>query len=168
MISFFSEAGRARVIQTTGIPRIGIVNTINEKRGLCLGYSSLPAFLCRLLYNRVTTFSTIYFKNYLNHFSPFTLFTHGIQGPDTFSIPGRGLLYLFEIFFVLIGVFFFFKNKNPHKGLLAIWLLLYPAPGSLVDFNNSRRMSLIIPVLHILASLGILKSWQFIKQKVRF
>lgn len=163
---FFSEAGRARIIQTTGVSKIGMLNQVNERRGLCQRFISQN--LCRVFYNREEFFISDYLKNYFNYFSPFALFTHGIYGTDTFSLPRRGLLYLFEFPFVIVGAVNFFLSKNHHKKLIVAWLLLYPVPGSLVSFDNSRRMTLIIPLLQIFGSLGIFSVWQFLKQKFNF
>lgn len=165
LVTFFSSSGQARIVQTTGVLKIGMLNQINEQRGLCLRF--LPETLCRLAYNRLEFFGANYFKNYFNYFSPYILFTHGIQGTDTFSLPYRGLLYLFELPFVLLGLIFFFKNRNPHKKLLATWILLYPLPGSLISFDNSRRMTLIIPVFQIASGLGMVVAWRFIKGKLK-
>lgn len=166
LITFFSSPGQARLIQTTGVLKIGMLNEINERRGLCLEF--LPQALCRLSYNRVEFYAARYFKNYFNYFSPYILFTHGIQGTDTFSLPRRGLLYLLELPMALLGLVCFFKSNNLHKKLIAAWLLLYPVPGSLISFDNSRRMTLIIPVFQILSGLGMLLIWRFLNKKRRF
>lgn len=164
LLNFFSKTGGVRILQTTGIPKVGMINQVNEKRGVCFQF--LPTFLCRFFYNRLEVFGVEYLKNYLNHFSPFTLFTHGVQGVDTFSLAKRGLFYLFELPFILIGGFYLFlKSKNRYRKLLAVWLLLYPIPASLTGFDNSRRMMLLLPLFQILGALGILISWQTIKDK---
>lgn len=108
-----------------------------------------------------------FLTGYLSHFRPDFLFI-GKWGPPINYIPDIGLIYLWELPFLLIGFFFLWKKKDKRPAyLLTAWLLLAPIPAALTaQVPSSIRTAIILPTFQIISSLGILvvvNKWIWIK-----
>jgi 4-amino-4-deoxy-L-arabinose transferase-like glycosyltransferase len=118
-------------------------------------YSSLSA---RLLHNKLNYFINFVLQNYLKGFSTEFLFIKGGSNPQH-NIPQFGNLYLWQAPFLLIGLFFLFKEREQNRHLLVWWLLISPLAASItLDAPHSARMAAILPVLEILTAYGFVKS----------
>lgn len=95
----------------------------------------------------------IFLRNYLSHFSPQWLFAN--SGSEPFKAPNIGLLHLWELPFIAIGIVA--ARKKP---LLLLWLLLAPLPASVAtQAPHAMRSYLLLPPLVISAAIGII--WLF-------
>lgn len=109
-------------------------------------------------------FHTDYFETvwgiinkYLNHFSPTFLFTQGAVMDPRQLIYGMGLMYLIELPFLLVGLYYLIKNKDRVKILILGWLILAPIPAAITRDLVSARRTLNMPViLLIITSLGFI------------
>lgn len=93
-------------------------------------------------------------KRYLNYFQPDFLFFNGLNMtlPGTF---GLGVLYLFELPWLVLGVTRLIKDKLPGKFILISWILLGLLPASLTNNEQSTvRSLLILPALLTVVALG--------------
>lgn len=164
LFSLFSWEGKSRLVQTTKITNIGLLNDINEKRGFC--QKSLPFIFCRSFYNRATAYITYYFTNYFNHFSVKTLFS-GSVGIGTFMLAKRGFFYLWELPFFILGLVFIFRKKiNFSVKIIFSWLLIYPLADSFTGFDNPLRMLIGLPAFIIVTAYGITIFFQNRKWKI--
>jgi 4-amino-4-deoxy-L-arabinose transferase-like glycosyltransferase len=96
-------------------------------------------------------------KRYLDYFQPNFLFFNGLH-MTTFDGFGLGLLYLFEIPWLILGVFRFIKQKILHKDLIIIWLLTGIIPDSIT--NNQQqggRLLHIAPIVIMITTLGLIE-----------
>lgn len=147
--SSISVEGQARFYWTTILDQ-GAINRINESRIT----SNLPQVLNLAVNNKPVYFISNFVPNYLSHFSPQFLF---FQGGSNFqySIPGRGVLYFFEIPLLIFGVVALLKLRNNKTLIIALWLLVGPIAASLTrESPNVLRSILILPTFQIIAALG--------------
>lgn len=105
-------------------------------------------------------------KGYFVHLSPNFLFL-GITHPSTNYVPDTGLMYLWELPFLLSGFYFLFRKQDKKPGLLLVfWVLLAPLPASVtVGLPTSIRTTIILPSLQIIVAYGIiniLKNWKYL------
>ncbi|PIP74689.1 MAG: hypothetical protein CO135_01460 [Candidatus Levybacteria bacterium CG_4_9_14_3_um_filter_35_16] len=138
----------------TNINSIGFINTLNMQRGQCI--KIFPSTMCKVFENKVVLYSSALIKNYFSHFSSNFLYVSGTttQFP---ILEKRGLDYIFNAIFLLIGFYFLLKiNKEPRCALLAIgFLLLSPLADSLTGDGNYTRASTMIPFLALINGIGM-------------
>lgn len=149
--------------------RWGTVSITNQKSFLdniaeSRGYTLLPAPLPRLIHNKATHYVYQVFTNYIHIFSTEFLFFVGGENTQR-SVQGMGLLYLFELPLLIIGLVGLTK-KNSHlkiaKHILLPWLLLAPIPSIItIDSPSTVRALNLLPALLLIESLGVtyLYSW---------
>lgn len=143
------------------ISSIGVINVLNEQQGSCR--SSFPNSICKLADNKVMAFTTKFIDDYLNHFT-FT-FLYILGTPTQYSIlPDRGLEYLFEAAFLLLG--FLYAISQGRKASLVVLALLFlsPIPDSLTGEGNYSRASNMLPFLILVEGLGIVYSLSLIRK----
>src|SRR3990172_11083181 len=72
----------------------------------------LPDFYSRIFSNKVSYVFETFSKNYLSYFSTSFLFSEGAGEWSYGLIPGRGVLYVFEVIFVIAAIFSFSKREG--------------------------------------------------------
>ncbi len=121
-------------------------------------------YLGVLIHNRRVVFVNTYISNYLMHFDPSYLFMKG-DNPRHHA-PEMGLLYLVSLPFILLGMYFFVKNKISESVVIFIWLLLAPVASSLaVEAPNASRSLIFLPTWDIFFAAGIVFSEKIIAKK---
>ena len=140
----------------------GFVLRINEARGS----THFPEPLPRLIHNKVTHYVYVFAGNYLSHFTPDFLFVNG-AGHKQHHVQGIGELYIVQAPFILIGLYFLFRNKNKWRGLLISWLLLTFVPVSVTvdSIPNALRTLLAVVPYQMLTALGFYEVLKIFKQK---
>lgn len=101
-------------------------------------------------------------KRYLNYFQPDFLFTTGLNmtAPGSF---GLGIFYLFELPFLIFGIFEFIKSKIPYKPIFIIWLVTGIIPDSITNNQlHSGRLLHITPVLVLITALGAISFFKWL------
>lgn len=103
--------------------------------------------------------------NYLVHFNPVFLFIKG--DVPLHHAPDFGLLYLFELPFLLMGLFFFLKDYLIRLNLvLLVWFLIAPLPAAVtLQVPHAVRTELFLPTFQIFTALGLYLFFSFIKKK---
>lgn len=148
----FTSAGSTRFSQigfVRDVTSMGIIDVLNQQVGGC--YDIASNLMCRVFNNKVATFVSVFFKNYIHHFSFDFLY---IKGTTTqFSLLyERGLLYSYEVIFLILGILKLLKTK---KKLFVLTLLLISAlPDSLSGGGHHSRASTMLPFLILFQSLG--------------
>ncbi len=100
-------------------------------------------------------------KRYLNYLQPNFLFINGLNvtNPNTF---GLGMLYIYELPFLIVGVFEFIYRRIPHKAIFVIWLLTGIFPDSITNNQqHAGRLLHIAPVIILIITLGAIKSYNW-------
>ncbi|OGE34567.1 hypothetical protein A3C32_04460 [Candidatus Daviesbacteria bacterium RIFCSPHIGHO2_02_FULL_41_14] len=151
---------RYKLVSVTDDP--GLVPRINERRGL----STLPDPLPRLIHNKVTYISYYIASNYLAHFTPDFLFISGAPHKQH-HVQGVGQLYLFQLPLLFIGLYCLFKEKNKFRFLLSSWILLGFVPVSVTNDSipHALRTMITLPPFLMVCGLGIVKGWQWVKNR---
>lgn len=120
----------------------------------------------KIIYNRRFLGLQIVSEAYLSHFNPVWLFTNA--SGDRHKIPQLGLLYLWTLPFILIGIYILFsRGFDPKiKLLLFLWFLSAPLSSSITtDSPHALRSLTFLPTWEIFASIGVTSFSSFIKNE---
>lgn len=117
-----------------------------------------------LIHNKVINYALSFVEHYGRHFQGDFLFITGdVRNED--GVKDFGQMYLFDLVFILTGVFFILKNIK-QWAILIVWLLFSPFPSAL-DFqppNAIKAANMIVP-LTILSGYGAVKLFNLIYHK---
>ena len=117
-----------------------------------------PEFIARLFSNKPLYIFGTFGKNYLSYFSTTFLFSEGAVESNYGMIPGRGVMYGFEIIFIVISVASYFKKRGFNKmGFILLWLILAPIPAALTKGPGyaATRAAVMLPAITILSAWGV-------------
>ena len=143
--SRFSQVGLGQDVTS-----VGLIDVVNEKIGSC--QEQLPGIICRVINNKALLFSSTFFQNYLRHFSFDFLFLKGTT--TQFSLlPERGLLYMYEVIFLLVGIYVLIRKKNY---LIVALLLCTVIPDALSGSGHHSRASAMLPFILIIEAVGLI------------
>lgn len=110
-----------------------------------------------VLNNRRILYAGLIIGAYFSHLNPVWLSTNG--GDEVFKIPDFGLLYIFEIPVIFLGVYFLLK-RNDFDGKVKIFFILWFAfsfiPGAITTgYPHAMRTIQIIPLLQIIETYAL-------------
>lgn len=119
--------------------------------------SSFVAYEANSLQEKIKIYPMVYLKNYLSFFSLDYLFTFG-DGNGRHQLPGVGLLYRWQLPFLIIGIVFILKKKKSLlKNVILCLLFISPIAASIARPSpHSLRDLLMVFPLTILIAFGIL------------
>lgn len=123
-------------------------------------------YLGLVLDNRRFVFAKEIVSNYLSHFDPNWLFITGDLSRH--HAPRMGLLYLWELPFVSLGLNFllFGQYEKRTKVLLFGWFLLAPVAASVTTgVPHAVRALNFLPIYQILVAIGIISLFNLLKEK---
>lgn len=103
---------------------------------------------------------------YLSHLSPVWLFIN--EGAEQFKAPTIGLLYLFEIPLIFIGILFLVKSGIQNKMIVFIlcWGIIAILPGAITTgYAHPMRIFSILPIPDIFAAIGFIVICEAISKK---
>lgn len=119
------------------------------------GISAIPQFMTRIFHNKIINYTDQFLKNYVSHFSYDFLFTDkGL--PDRYRIPNSGLLYIFELPLIILGMYSLWKKSKRITLFLLGWILIVPIGSALTfdDVPNLQRTLLMFPALSMIVATG--------------
>lgn len=101
-------------------------------------------------------------QNYVANFSLDYLFFHGDQA-GRHSVKKIGELYLWQLPFVLAGIYLLIKRRDKSSALLFAWVLLAAIPSAItrVSPHALRGFIMVIP-LTIITAVAIPRRWLFV------
>jgi 4-amino-4-deoxy-L-arabinose transferase-like glycosyltransferase len=101
---------------------------------------------------------------YLSHFSLQWLFLSG-DNPRHHA-PGMGLLYLWELPFLILGLAFALRYLDSRTAVLLVgWLLAAPVAASITTgLPHGVRTLTFLPTLQIFVSMGLLSTYIFLRK----
>jgi len=161
----------SELLKTEGRVRWGTLSIASQKSFLddiaeSRGYTTLPSVLPRLIHNKATHYTYKLFMNYLSTFSTEFLILKGSSNTQR-SVQGMGLLYLFELPLLVIGLIAVLSKKTKYSQashLIIPWLFLAPIPSALtIDAPSSVRSLLMLPALILIESLGAESIYQWFR-----
>jgi 4-amino-4-deoxy-L-arabinose transferase-like glycosyltransferase len=118
-----------------------------------------------IVHNRRIVYAQIILLNYLSHYNIDWLFLNGDNSRH--HVPGMGLLYLWELPFLFIGLYalFFLRFPLKTKLFLFLWFLITPIPASITtDVPHAVRTLNFLPTFQIIIALGLLSAYEFIQK----
>ena len=125
--------------------------------------ANAPFIICRIIYNKPVVFTQKFISNYLHHFSLNFLF---LEGSAKGVMGTSNYLYFSIIPFLVIGVYFLFKEKKEVIYFLGAWFIAAPVADSLTSAGHySRSFVLTIPII-LITSLGIYKTYKKITNNI--
>ncbi len=126
-------------------------------------------YLGLLLDNRRVIYGREVVANYLSHFDFNWLFITGDLARH--HAPNMGLLYLWELPFMLVGIYMLLFGSFPKqtKILLFAWLLITPIPASVTTgVPHAVRALNFLPLFQVMTALGVVGvlGWLGKKEKI--
>jgi len=159
--------GRYSQVNIFGYPAVKLVLAEQIVEG---GLMHAPADVTRIFHNKVINYSLAAISNYSDYFTGKFLFMEGGL-PNWYRVPDMGLIYLVELPFILIGIFYLIISKDRYHKLPLLWLLLAPlvAAFTVDDTPNLQRAIVMFPMIELFAAYGfimLLNKFAGIKSKI--
>lgn len=135
-------------------------------------FAGFPISFARIFSNKLTYLIDAFTNAYSTYLSPQFLFTLG-SGEWTYGmIPGRGMLYLIEVPFVLASLWFLAKyglKKSKALSLILFWVLISVLPAALTKGPGyaANRAAVMMPAIQIFSAFGALALVGFLSTKVK-
>lgn len=152
---FFYGAG-------TRVKDIGIFSggsqAVADERYLAV-ISGLPDIISRAFNNKILFALKEFIGNYFSYLSPPFLFIQGAGEATYGMVPGVGLLYFLEFFFVIYAFYLILKEKDFPFIFLGFWILIAPLPASLsrgVGFH-ANRVAVMMPAIQVISAYGFFR-----------
>ena len=122
--------------------------------------------LSRLFHNKVIFVADKFTENYLSYFSPSFWFTEGGHETTYSVIPGRGLLYLWQLPFVILGLIGLLAIKNKKtKVIILSWLLLAAIPAALTkEGYRPNRAGSFLGLWEMITAFGLVQLFKLYPQ----
>jgi 4-amino-4-deoxy-L-arabinose transferase-like glycosyltransferase len=153
--------------QTINRQYIFIWNDLSQLTGLVNWERTIntsPQWIKPIFNNKITANLSVVRENYLEAFSPQYLFIFGEPSGLAliYGVSWRGVMYLIELPFLLIGMYYVFRKHRLIELYIFTCLLLAPLPASFTsDRSYGSRAIMMLPFLSIIAGLGM---YMFIKK----
>lgn len=129
----------------------------------------LPQPLNRIVYNKYQFLVSKVADNYLGYYSSSFLFGPHRSDGSVLNFPSMGLLYIWQLPLILIGIFHLLKNRSKAGAVLFSWVLLAPIPASLTqDYMHAGRAQALFPALTIISAIGLYSISELLRSKKSF
>lgn len=127
----------------------------------------LPDFISRFFNNKLTFSLGEFVDIYFSYLSPHFLFTQGAGEATYGMVPGRGVLYLVELFFIIISFYFILKEKGKNLLIFWFWFLISPLPAALARGAgyHANRVAIMMPAIQIISASGAIRFFKLIKKE---
>ncbi len=103
-------------------------------------------------------------NRYLSYLQPDFLFFSGLNMTREGSL-GLGIMHLFELPWLILGLFVLLRGKENYKGLILGWLALSILPASFTNNEqNPSRTIIALPMVLTILALGFIKSLDLLKK----
>lgn len=110
----------------------------------------------KIIHNRRFVYIPILIENYLSHFKPTFLFLTADM--ERHHAPQMGLLYLWDLPFILAGIYFLISKKFKlyTKAIVFWWFLIAPIASSVTwGVPHSLRSEIFLPTFQIFSAVGV-------------
>ncbi len=123
----------------------------------------------KLFHNRRFVYVPVLIESYLSHLNPTFLFFKADM--ERHHAPLVGLLYLWDIPFIVAGVYFLIKNKfrNNSKIIIFWWFIVAPIAASVTwGIPHALRSEIYLPIYQVFTALGVYNLYSYSKRKANF
>lgn len=130
------------------------------------GLSSQSVLLTRLFHNKIVGYTSEVFDTYMQHLSYSFLFKdEGL--PARYRVPNMGLLYLFELPLIVVGLYSIVRSRSKGGLLCIVWVLLGFIGSALTydDVPNLQRTLLVLPALQVVGGVGVVTIFKNLPSK---
>ncbi len=144
----------------------GALNEAAEQRTGAILSGEGPT-IARVLHNKYQVSINRFVNNYTQYTSFRFLFTDGPAEATYGMIPGRGVLYWFELPFILGFLYALFKLKDKRPSVFILsWVLIAPIAAALTLGRGyaANRAVIMIPAIQILLAIGAVSIWVWLKK----
>ena len=162
-VTFFAGAG-SRISERSIL--VGAAQDAAPKR-LDLINRGVPPPIAKAIYNKYTEGTTRFITNFVTYLSPTFLFSRGPLEATYGMIPGQGVLYLFELPFLLAFVLSLIKKEYRQvKIIFLLWVCLGIIPAALSTGVGyaANRAAFMLPAIQIVSSVGAIELWNKVKR----
>ncbi len=127
--------------------------------------AQIHPYFSSIFHNQLASAADQFITNYVSYFSLSFWFTEGGREITYSIIPGTGLLFLWQLPFVLLALYNLIKQrKQKESQLLFSWLLLAPIPAALTKLGyRPNRTSALLGFWALLTSLGLVIAFKNLK-----
>ncbi len=124
----------------------------------------LPNLFNRVVHNKFQFVTSKITDNYLGYFSiPFLFGPHRSDG-SILNFPSMGLLYIWQLPLVLLGLWYLLRNKSKAGAVIFSWVLIAPIPAALTqDYMHAGRAQAILPAFTVISSVGLYYIYELLK-----
>lgn len=115
--------------------------------------------------DKAIIYPMVYIHNYFSFFS-LDFIVNKADGNNRHQIPGMGLIYKWELPFLLLGILSLIRfKKSLMRKIILFWLIATPILPALTSPSpHSLRVLLFVIPFTILITLGILWAWAYVKR----
>ena len=146
-----AQASNSRLSMVTIFSDPTVINSSIERIDYDQNNNDLLGFI---LHNRRIVYSLAIAKGYLDHFNPGFLFIHGDGGIQHHAVD-MGMLYLWELPFILAGLYILMNRRNRYALTLILLFLLAPLPSAITTGTpHPIRAIALMPIFHIFTAIG--------------
>lgn len=169
ILGFTLSLPLVRVFQTgAGESRFSSVTVLTPTGTLDRSISQLEEdqkrgdFVGQILHNRRIVYTLTVIQGYLDHWDLNFLFLRG-DAPGRHHAKDIGMLYFWDLPFVLFGIYFLIKNRPQNTFVVFWWFLTAPLASALTTGTpHAVRALLYLPSFQIFAAYGF---WEVVKNR---
>ena len=124
----------------------------------------MPEGVSRIFSNKINYVLKVFTNNYLSYLSPTFLFSQGAGEATYGMIPGIGVMYFFELFFLISCLLVWAKRKRIRwLEFIFFWILVSPIPAALTKGPGyaANRVVVMIPAIQIISAYGALSLGEY-------
>lgn len=156
-------SGRFSQVNVFSHPETTLVLAEQHREDGSYGVKTLEA---RFFHNKLVNFSFDYVSNYLEYFSGDFLFIGGGL-PAWYDVDRMGLLYIYQLPFLLFGFFLCAKKHSKLTLFPLFWILLSPVTAAVTvdDVPNLQRAIVLFPMLEIVSAYGLIEALRVLRGK---
>lgn len=159
-----SKEGQMRALGVSILTNAAIPGRYTQWMAHDYATLSIPRVLATSIHNRRLALIPSIIKGYFEHYSLNFYFSESVL--EKYHAPGVGLLYLWELPFILYGMYVLFRSKKKSAALLFWWFLVAPLAASVTEqLPHPVRTLVFLPTFQIFTAVGVLSFAEFLQQK---
>jgi len=150
----FSTEGKMRAI---GVSAFGNPDGLKQGISMTLWDTAHGLGAFTVFHNRRLQYAETFLRGYFSHFDLNYLFLD--KSIERYRAPGVGLMYLFELPFLFIGLYQLFRKWSVGSGLILWWLIIAPVAAAFtLQLPHPGRTQIFLPALQIVTAVGIIET----------
>jgi len=132
------------------------------------GVLGISVSQARFFHNKLINYTQTFSQNYFRHFSYDFLFTDSGL-PIRYTVTHMGLLYIFELPLLLLGLWAVFRYDKKIGFFITGWILIAPIGSALTfdDVPNLQRTLVVFPAIPILSALGFVFFVNYLRNNIK-